>query len=260
MHVQVSNRVLTAGETIKLQISAIGGVSGTGGGFAAEVTDGALIAGMTTQTSTNGDGITHIDAKHRSWTFNFKAPTSPGTVQLFTVVNTVNGNMMSDGDQHAFFGSSSTNTRSTPIRILVNAPGVVAIGHGCTDGKGNVGVFGAFETPTVGNANFKLEGIGLPPTSTLHFILGLQNNPSLDLAFMGAPGCFLHSDLAITFAFTTTAGNDNRSGGKFTMPAPIPNDPRLKGVSFQTQLAVVDSRSKRPFPLVFTNGLKVTIQ
>ena len=92
------------------------------------------------------------------------------------------------------------------------------------------------------------------------FIIGVRNDPSLDLGPMGAPGCFLHSDMLITGIARSSTGNVDRSGGKFTLPAPIPSDSRLKGFTFRTQLAVEDPRSSSALPVIFTNGLSVTIQ
>ena len=148
------------------------------------------------------------------------------------------------------------------MRFFVNAPGVVAIGAGCSDGYGNVGVYGASQTPSVGNANFKFEAVGLPPSARLLFILGLQKTmPSIDLTLLGAPGCYLHTDIAIATYLGTTAGDAGRAEGRFVLPAPIPNSAGLKGFFFRTQLAVIDgSPSARSLPVVFTNGLGVTIQ
>ncbi|MHC4853860.1 MAG: hypothetical protein ACYTF5_17775, partial [Planctomycetota bacterium] len=173
-----------------------------------------------------------------------------------------NGNGKTSGDQFAFHGASSTSTVSTPVRMFVNAPGVTAIGTGCADGYGNVAVYGAPETPSVGNSRFRLTAIGLPPAARLMFILGMQrNHQSFDLGAMGAPGCFLHSDILIQMFFTSSAGNAERSEGQFSLPLPIPNTAALKGLFFRTQVGAVDSsKNARAFPVVFTNGLGVTIQ
>ena len=173
-----------------------------------------------------------------------------------------NGNGKNSGDQWAFHGARPTDTTSTPVRFFVNAPGIAPIGHGCADGYGNVGVYGASQTPRVGNSNFRFEAVGLPPSARLMFMIGLlQNMPSVDLAPMGAGGCFLHTDIVISTMLGTTAGDAARAEGRFVLPAPIPNNPGLKGFFFRSQLAVVDSGpGARSLPVVFTNGLGVTIQ
>jgi len=260
--VNPSTRLFAPGQTTSITISASGGAPGTGGGFACDVTAGSLGAGNNSRVSLSGNAITHTNPKSRRWTFGYKAPTKPGPVELYAVANTVNGNGKTSGDQHAFHGFNPASTVSTPVRMYVNAPGVVAIGRGCADGYGNTAVYGAPETPSVGNSRFKLEAIGLPPAARVMFILGVQKNyASVDLGFMGAPGCFLHSDMLIQLFAASTAGNAERSEGRFSLPLPIPNIPSLKGVFFRTQVGAADgSKNARALPVVFTNGLGITIQ
>lgn len=260
--VTLGTRLFTPAQNSSITVSASGGVAGTGGGFACDVTAGSLGAGTNSRVSVSGNAITHVNPNSRSWTFGYKAPSKPGPVELYAVVNTVNGNDKPTGDQHAFFGFNSSSTVSTPVRMYVNAPGVVAIGKGCADGYGNVGVYGAPETPSVGNTRFRLEAIGLPPAARVMFILGMQKNfASLDLGFMGAPGCFLHSDLLMQLFGASTAGNAERSEGRFSLSLPIPSMASLKGVFFRTQVGAVDSsKNARSLPVVFTNGLGITIR
>lgn len=262
VRVTPSERVMRPGQSISVQIATSGGPSGSRGGFAADVTGGTLVAGSNTRVSSSGAAIAHSDSRARTWSFGYRAPTQTGPVEFYTVANAVNGDGKTSGDRWAFHGSNPSATTSTPVRFFVNAPGVVPIGKGCSDGYGNVGVFGASQTPTVGNSGFRFEAVGLPPSARLMFMLGVQKNaPSVELTAMGAPTCFLHTDIAISIYFTTTAGNAERSEGRFSLPAPIPNNTALKGFFFRSQIAVLDGSPRaRKLPVVFTNGLGVTIQ
>lgn len=144
-------------------------------------------------------------------------------------------------------------------RPLVN--GVAPIGGGCSDGYGKIGTWWVNQAPSVGNQGFQLQGAVLPPSSRALIIIGVNKNMnSIDLAPLGAPGCFLHSDSLVELILTTTAGTPSASDGTLTVPAPIPNDANLKGAYVRTQLAVADANSKRALPAIFTNGLSITIQ
>lgn len=256
-----ASRALTPGQTVSVRLGATGGAPGSRGGFAADASRGQWIAGVGTRTSASGAAITHSSPATRTWQLSYRASTTPGPVELYTVVNTVNGDGKTRGDQWAFHGATSTAAVSTPVRLYVNAPGVVPIGSGCADGYGNVAVYGAPEAPTLGNSRFRLEAIGLPPNARTMFILGLQRTmPSIDMTMMGAPGCFLHSDIRVSVFLTSTGGDASRAEGRLTMPVPIPNSAALKGFFFRTQIGAIDARSARGFPVVFTNGLGITIQ
>ncbi|MCA8956391.1 MAG: hypothetical protein KDC87_09965 [Planctomycetes bacterium] len=262
VQVQLGLRVLSGSQTTAITVSATGGAAGTRGGLAADVTAGQLIAGANTRTSTAGNALTHSDDRSRTWTFNYQAPAQTGPVEFYTVVNAVNGDGRTNGDTWAFHGSNPTNPVSTPVRMYVNAPGVVPIGSGCADGYGNVAVYGAPQPPTLGNPNFSLEAIGLPPSARVMLIIGLQKNmPSFDMGVMGAPGCFLHTDLAASVYGISTPGDASRAEGRFVIPVAIPSNPVLKGFFFRTQVGAVDaSPGARALPVVFTNGLGVTLQ
>ena len=265
-------RVMSAGQQISIMVSATGGAPrnpnlGLAGGFVADVSAGTFAAGTTSQVTRGGTWITHKDSftAQRNWTFGYTAPTTPGRVDLWAVVNTVDGNGLNTGDQWAWHGASPFNLFSTPVRLYVNAKAVQAVGTGCPDGNRNVGVFGAPVTPTIGQT-FRLEGFGLPPAQRCLLVLGLQRVfTPVSAAILGAPGCFLNTDLSPLQLFATTSGtntlrNRREGTGTFTLPAPIPNQIGLKGVFFRAQLWVLDQDSKNPFPVVFTNGLSMTIQ
>jgi hypothetical protein len=258
-------RVLSPGQQISITVASSGSPSGINGGFSGQVTGGTLGAGTGCKVDSGGIGITHSDNRtaNRNWKFGYKAPTTTGPVEFYTVAMNSNGSGTS-GDAWAWHGSNSNNSFSTPVRLYVNTAGVQVIGNGCADGNGNIGVYGAPQPPTVGNSNFKLEAVGLPPGAKLMFVLGTnKNHTSLDLGALGAPGCFLHSDILLQLFAQSTGSNTTQNrqlaSGTFVLPVPIPNDAKLKGAYFRTAIGVVDQDSKRPFPVIFTNGLAMTV-
>ncbi|MEZ5965005.1 MAG: choice-of-anchor V domain-containing protein [Planctomycetota bacterium] len=239
-------------------IVRVSGPSGTTGGMACDVTAGTLSPGTNT-TITNG-GLTHSNNSARTWTFGYTAPSSPGPVDLYTVAMASNGSG-SSGDSWAFFGSDPAATQSTPVRMFVNAPGVVAYGTSCVGSYGNVPVAGSRQTPSVGNASFSIEMWGAAPSSPASLLLGVTAyNPGIDLTFLGVSGCFLFVDPVATFAGTTSGGSAPRGEGNVTFPVPLPNVRSMIGHSLHFQALVVDSSSGRRTPLTLTNGLTVTFQ
>jgi len=265
-------RIMSAGQKISINVFSTGGAAkhanlGWAGGFVADVSAGTFAAGTTSQVTSSGTWITHKDSftAQRNWTFGYNAPTTPGKVDLWSVVNTVNGDGQNSGDQWAWHGNNPFSTFSTPVRLYVNAKAVQAVGSGCRDGHGNVGVFGAPVTPTVGQT-FRFEGFGLPPAQRCMLVLGFQQKfAPISAANFGAPGCFVNTDLSPLQLFFTTSGTNTPkdrqlANGTFTLAAPIPNQSALKGFFFRAQLLVADQDSSNPFPVVFTNGLAMTVQ
>ncbi len=264
-------RVMAQGQPITITVSSTGGAPkntnlGWAGGFAADVTAGALSAGTGSRIDLTGTAITHTDSytAQRVWSFGYIAPTKAGLVEFWTVVNTVDGNGYNTNDQWAWHGSSTFNDFSTPVRLYVNAKGVQAVGTGCADGNRNVGVFGAPLTPTIGQM-FRLEGFGLPPGQKCLLAFGFQKTfTPVSTANLGAPNCFLNTDLWLQLFFQTTGTNTKKNrqlgSGTFTLAALVPNQSSLKGRLLRAQLLVVDQDSKNSFPVVFTNGLVMTVQ
>ncbi len=264
-------RVMTPGQKITITVSSTGGAAkhpilNFVGGFAADVTAGTLTAGTGSQINAAGSAITHSDSTtaQRKWSFGYAAPTTAGLVRFWAVVNTANGNFLNTGEQFAWHGSAHNNSFSTPVRLYVNGKGVQAVGVGCPDGNRNVGVWGAPVAPVLGQV-FKLEGHGLPPAQLCLLAIGFQRNfTPVSVANLGAGGCFLNTDLALQLLFKTTGINTKKNRqlatGTFTLPAQIPNQNSLKGTLFRTQLLVVDQDSKNSFPIIFTNGLVMTVQ
>jgi hypothetical protein len=265
-------RVMSPGQKISITVSSTGGTSkhqnlGWAGGLAADVTAGTLAAGTGSRIDSRGSGITHRNSytAQRNWQFGYTAPTKTGLVEFWTVVNTVDGNGYNTNDQWAWHGSNTFNNFSTPVRMYVNAKEVQAVGTGCPDGNRNVGVFGAPVAPTLGQM-FRLEGFGLPPGQKCLLAFGFQKTfTPTSVAYLGAGGCFLNTDLSPLQLFLQTTGTNTQKNrqlgsGTFTMAAPIPNQASLKGTLFRAQLLVVDPDAKNSFPVVFTNGLVMTVQ
>lgn len=261
--VTVGRRALNLNGTTAINVKAINsGVAGNRGGFCADVTAGVLVPGTNTFISSNGNAITHFNTftTGRFWDFNFRG-TKTGLAELFVVGNTVNGNGRADGgDQWAFHSAKLLASKATPVRLFVNAAGVKSTGSGCADGYGNFSVFGAATSPTIGNANFKLEAHGLPTSARFMLMLSLGGGVTpIDMAFMGAPGCFLRTALQLDVGGLTTPGDALRGEGKVILPLPIPNDTSLRGLVLSLQIGALDGNSKRNFPMVVTNGIELTI-
>ena len=264
--VVVGQRVLNVNGTTSVRVSAVNNsVSGTRGGFSADVTRGALVAGTNTQTNSSGKAITHRNAfsTGRSWAFNYRAAL-PGLTEMFVVANAVNGNGRSDGgDQWALHSAvpSGLAAKATPVRLFVNAPGVRSTGPGCDDGYGNFSVLGAATSPTLGNSSFKLEAHGLPTSAQFMVMLSIGGGvPPFDMAVMGAPGCMLRTLMQLSVNGTTTPGNALRAEGRVELPLAIPNDPNLRGITLSIQVGALDGNPKRSFPMIVTNGIEMTIQ
>ncbi|MCA8955070.1 MAG: hypothetical protein KDC87_03295 [Planctomycetes bacterium] len=257
----VQNRVIATGASTSLTLTGSSAIPGNAGGFCMDATAGGFVAGTNTYTNAAGDAITHMASTARSWTFSWKAPATPGLAELYTAVNTANGDLRNTGDMFGFHGANPNDTVSTPVRLYANATGCVAVGDSCSDGYGNFSVLGGASVPSVGNTGFKVEGFGLPPSAPLLFMLSLGKNlGGFDMAPLGAPGCVLRTTLQIQITAATSGGSASRAEGSFSAPLPIPNDPNLRGIGFTVQMGAIDNNSTRAFPLLVTNGLEVTIQ
>jgi hypothetical protein len=111
----------------------------------------------------------------------------------------------------------------------------------------------------LGNKNFGVGVDGAPALANLWFLLGISDkkwsgqNLPFDLAPMGAPSCYLLNSMEILVSGLKADGN-----GVFLLPAPIPNDARLVGVTVYCQY-VAEDRSKNAWGLVWSDGLAVKI-
>lgn len=259
-------RSLVQNQTISITTSATGGqTASTWGGFVTQATAGVFTPGANSQIgSVAGDVVTHFNATNsngRVWTYGYTAPATPGLVEVYTVVNTVNGDGISNAlDFWGFHGFSSAATIATPVRLYVNATRVTPRGSSCVGSWGQYPVLGSKTVPNVGNAAFALELHGASPSAPFALVLGA--NPAwqpLDLTPFGIAGCTLEVDVLLNSAGTTTAGDILRAEGTATIPLPIPNDPALSGGNVQAQAVIVDANAPRPLKVTLTNGLGLAI-
>lgn len=261
--VQPTVRSLARGQSISVTVSAAGGqTASTQGGFACDATDGSFSAGANTAVVPPGGAITHSSPSARSWTFGFTAPTTTGVVSMYAVSNTVNGDTVNGPeDMWAFHGADQFDTNSTPVRLFVNANGIVNVGRSCAGSFGNVPVLGGALTPTVGNANFALQVHGAAPLAPVGLMLAGALLPfPIDLTFLGVNGCELYLNPLVTLNGATGAGNARYGEGSAVLPVPIPNNTGLRGGALHFQAYVFDTGSGRSLPLTLTNALTVTFQ
>ncbi len=255
-------RGLVPGQTIGITVKADNpAIRNNRGGFAADINVGKFVPGSNSWIRGDGKGIAHDDDKSRTWAFNYKAPTTPGLVEFYTVAMASNDNGKKDsGDQYAFHGADPTDTASTPVRMFVNAAGVKPVGTSCGDGYGNYSVLGSPTTPVVGGA-FKLEAHGLPTSSRALLMISAGGNiPPVDLKYMGAGGCVLRTTFLLQVPLMTSGGNESHSEGTVILPTMLPNDPGLRGATVTLQVGALDKKPIRPFPMLVTNAIEVTIK
>jgi hypothetical protein len=258
--------VLTPSQSISITTSAVGGQTHAQnwGGFLVEATNGTIAAGTNSQVDPSGRFATHLlasQSNNRSWTYGFTAPATPGLVEVFTVVNTVNGDGRAGGEDFwGFHGFSSSSSIGTPVRLFVNAPGVTARGAGCRGRFGSLPILGAATSAAIGTTlNLELHG-AVPNAATTLWLGANPTFASIDLTPIGVAGCSLHVEPLVQFALTTSNGDLLRAEGTATFALPIPNNLSLVGLPLQFQAAMLEPGVARALPLTLTNGLAVTVQ
>jgi hypothetical protein len=259
-----SARVLSAGQAISITTSATGGRdhAQNWGGFVTRVTRGALTAGATSQVNAAGDHATHVNAftGNRSWTYGYTAPVQPGPVEVYSVVNTADGDGRNIGDIWGFHGPTVGAQRNTPVWLYVNATGVAVLGSSCAGGFGLVPVLGSPSVPRAGQP-WTAEVRGCAPNAALALFVGANPNfAPIDLSVIGVHGCTLWIEPRVTLAGASGPGDPARGEGSGAFTLPVPADPRLTGQRFEVQAAIVDANVARALKLTLTNGLAVTIQ
>ena len=111
-----------AGQTYSIQVSVSGGVSGTHGGFNAEVDQGSLSTGGNSGVKVSGKSVTHTNKASRVWSFDWTAPSSgSGTVTVGIAGMTANGVSGNSGD--AWSARSVTITETV---VVSNNPPTVS--------------------------------------------------------------------------------------------------------------------------------------
>lgn len=273
VHVGLSRRVLQPQEPITVTAWSQGGQVSLPplvdiGGFCMDATAGVFTPGSNSQVDPAGTAITHqlaSTSNGRRWVFGYTAPTTPGLVELFCVVNTADGDGQPTGDVWAFHGSNPFSPFSTPVRLYVLAPGVAALGSPCPDGQGNWPVLGARQAPAVGNAAFALELHGAAPAGLVFFLLSVNSSGFVpfDLGIFGIAGCQAQVEQPVVVTGVASPGMAALSEGTATLAWPLPASVALRGVTAQAQAAFLDpaaSTQGRAVPLTFSNGLAITVQ
>lgn len=143
----------------------------------------------------------------------------------------------------------------------LDGQGVVSVGTPCASTGGLIGSTFTNQPPSVGNAEFGIEGSGFPATATSVLVLGLVPNFTSVQLPGAATGCLVHTDPMLTVVGVTGAGNQRAAAafGHVHYPLPLPAFPAAAGFFFSTQLAVLDAASTASLPLVTTNGLRFTL-
>jgi len=144
---------------------------------------------------------------------------------------------------------------------LLDDKDVALVGPACKGANGDRGSLFTNTLPVVPNPDFIVQGTGFPPNALTFLVIGF--NPTFTPIPLGslAPGCYLNSDQFLLLTGQTGCC-DIRSAtayGHVYFPIPIPADPKLKGFAVNWQMAAADVASSNPLPLVFTNGLRTTL-
>lgn len=141
---------------------------------------------------------------------------------------------------------------------------VLPVGLGCATSLGALPAMFTNNTPTIGNAEFQLEGTGFPAGSIGLAVLGTDPTwPSVPVP--GTPaGCFLVTDAMATVTVFVGTGNQQAlhsvgASGHCWLDFPIPATPSLVGTFVGSQFAVLDVALPDPLPFVFSNGLRFTL-
>jgi hypothetical protein len=142
---------------------------------------------------------------------------------------------------------------------------VIPVGKSCSGTTKQVPTSFSITAPRVGNSKFRIEGTGVPSGAATWLFLGRNKNFKPLSLSPAAPGCWLNTDVFFLLVGKSGTGNQQATpqvgaAHHVFFPLPIPNDPKLLGVFVGAQIAVHDMRSSNPIPMVFTNGLQITIQ
>lgn len=142
---------------------------------------------------------------------------------------------------------------------------VGTFGTACSGSAGNVATAFSTTEPKIGNAEFRIEGVGIPSGAASIMLLGAKKTfPGIPLGAV-APGCYLNTDMVLLLVGVSGTGNHRAkpapgAAGHMSFALPLPNTPSLVGQYLGTQIAVHDVKSKNQLPMVFTNALRITFQ
>ncbi|MCB9880523.1 MAG: hypothetical protein H6832_14175 [Planctomycetes bacterium] len=144
---------------------------------------------------------------------------------------------------------------------MIDTKGAAAFGTPCAGASGSIGTAFTNLTPNIGNADYRIEGTGLPSGAPTAIILGaIANFPSVPFGGV-APGCSLNTDIVVTIGAATGMGDVRASAaaGHLFLPLGIPNNPSLVGAYIGVQFATFDAQSANALKYVFTNAVRTTV-
>ncbi len=162
-------------------------------------------------------------------------------------------------------GAWTTRAADAPkFRLFCNqldAFNVAPRGASCQGSLG-LGTAHTNQAPTVGNADFSIDGSGFRAAAPAVLVVGFQ--PSwVSFPLPGGPlGSFLHVEPFLVTPGVTGSGNvraASGSNGHAFFSLPIPGVPQLVGLIMDVQVAALDVTLSVPLPLVTSNGLRLVI-
>ncbi|PIE22622.1 MAG: hypothetical protein CSA62_11655 [Planctomycetota bacterium] len=163
-------------------------------------------------------------------------------------------------------GSSWRPARSTALKWRLfcsplNTVGTQAYGSSCAGSNKRFPALFNNEAPKLGNASFRLEASGLPSGAAVIWILGAQ--PLFkSILLPGTARCWLNTDIAVLIPGIAGTGNvqARSAAGHCYLPLPIRNSPPLRGLYLGAQVTAIDKGMTTSLPMVFTNGMRCTVQ
>lgn len=174
------------------------------------------------------------------------------------------------------YGSWTTaGSRPAKFRIFcgdtIDTPDVRRIGFSCATSLDEQPTAWSNELPTVGNADFAIQGDHLPPSATAWLVVGFD--PLFIPVFLqptigGPSGCALYTSSEAVFSSTSGVapiGSPPASArpspfGHVRYPLPIPNDPTLASTFVTVQIMALDVDASAVIPIVGSNGLQITLR
>ncbi len=147
---------------------------------------------------------------------------------------------------------------------LLDQKTVSPIGKSCSGSTKAKPTTFTTQPPSIGNTRFRIEGTGVPSGAVSFLILGGKKNFQPVSLGTAAPGCWLNTDLVLLLLGKSGTGNQQANlrvgaANHVFFPLPVPADRNLVGAYLGVQIAVHDVKSKNPLPIVFTNGLRITL-
>lgn len=147
----------------------------------------------------------------------------------------------------------ATYTSSYDITdIAMESGNVTLAGMGCAGSNGRTPSLSALSAPYLGNQSFALVLSNTQPRALTHLVLGASNK-SIDLSILGAPGCFLHTDILVDLVTNTDAQ------GGLSVPAAVPNQASLVGLLLYAQCGSADAGANNA-GLVTSNALGIHVR